>query len=256
MKNLAILAAYSLGCSHSTAVGSGYTEAQNQTKPDRNVQLGVRGVSGEQINGTAFPDRVIALTWDDGPDFHTVELARYLTKEHISATFFVVKDWRRGLSSDPGSGRGVFSTGYASIPVLSDLVALGHRLGNHTQNHLLLTDTSPQIAVEQISTGQRGTDPYAINELRLFRAPGGAWNNSLATAADSDAYLDGVLGPLRWDVDRKDWGNSVECNSEHPGEECEHKPNESGLRVKPAVTARRYLDSIVSQRHGIVLLHD
>lgn len=225
-------------------------------KRDRDVPLGVRGFSAEQISGGAFPDRVIALTWDDGPDAHTVELARYLKSEHVSATFFVVKDWRPGLSSDPGSGRAVFSTGYASIPILSDLVALGHRLGNHTQSHVLLTDVTPQIAVEQISTGQRGSDRYASNELRLFRAPGGAWSNSVATATDSDTYLQGVLAPIRWDVDRKDWQNSLECNSESPQAECERRPNESGWRTKPAVTARRYLDSILSQRHGIVLLHD
>ncbi len=256
LKKLAILAGWVFGCSQSAAVGPGHTKAQTQVMPARTISRRVQGISPEQISGKAFPDHVIALTWDDGPDAHTLELARYLKSEHVSATFFVVKDWRAGLSSDPGGGRGVFSTGYAAIAVLSDLVALGHRLGNHTQSHVLLTEATPQMAVEQISNGQRGSDRYASNELRLFRAPGGAWSNPVATATDFDPYLRGVLAPIRWDVDRKDWENSLGCNSKNPQKECERRPNESGWRTKPAVIARRYLDSIFSQRHGIVLLHD
>ncbi|MEO8877566.1 MAG: polysaccharide deacetylase family protein, partial [Polyangiaceae bacterium] len=69
-----------------------------------------------QLDGRGFPDRVIALTFDDGPDAHTLELAEYLSREKISATFFVVDAWIDDLSADPGKGSDVFASGVDSFP--------------------------------------------------------------------------------------------------------------------------------------------
>ena len=85
------------------------------------------------LNGRDFPDKVIALTWDDGPDAGTVALAAYLHRQKISATFFVVSGWIDGLSSEPGAGKGVFETGHEYLPVLGELVNLGHRIGAITR---------------------------------------------------------------------------------------------------------------------------
>src|SRR6185369_11642578 len=84
------------------------------------------------IDGRAFPDKVIALTWDDGPDANTLRLARYLATQKISGTFFVVNAWNHDTSAEPGLGRDVLKTGYEHLPVLGDLTALGHRVANHT----------------------------------------------------------------------------------------------------------------------------
>ncbi len=254
VKRPALLALWTLGCSHPAMAGTGLDNQSEALKNDREVQPRHSSVSADPINGQAFPDRVLALTWDDGPDVHTVELARYLQSERVSATFFVVNEWQPKISSDPGEGRYTFHTGYKHIPVLGDLVALGHRVGNHSQNHVLLTEVAPAQALEQIAYGQRAVDLFASNEQRFFRAPGGAWNISVATAADCDPNIQDALPPIRWDVDRKDWMNSIECNSDRPKIECEW--HNDRWRVKAAVTARRYVDSVLSLRHGIVLLHD
>jgi peptidoglycan/xylan/chitin deacetylase (PgdA/CDA1 family) len=209
-----------------------------------------------QIDGRAFPDKVLALTWDDGPDAGTFALAEYLHEQRVSATFFVVGAWVEGVSSDPGWGAGVFETGHEALPLLGDLVALGHRLGNHTLNHVILSDADAATAVDQLRENQRRIDPFVTNELRLFRAPGGAWNAAASAAVDGDPALGRLTGPIRWDVDRKDWEGSVYCRSEHPAVECERAGPDGRLRTKPSVVARRYLESIESAGHGIVLLHD
>src|SRR4051812_11660807 len=69
-------------------------------------------VAAEQLDGRAFPHHVLALTWDDGPDRNTLELARYLAKERVGATFFVVHEWADHLADDPGVGERVSETGY------------------------------------------------------------------------------------------------------------------------------------------------
>jgi peptidoglycan/xylan/chitin deacetylase (PgdA/CDA1 family) len=208
-----------------------------------------------QLDGRDFPDGAIALTFDDGPDVHTLELAEYLEQQKISATFFVVNAWVDDLSADPGRGDGVFTSGTAFVPVLGDVVALGHRIANHTLNHVLLADKSASVVREQLLQNQRAIDPFITDELRLFRVPGGAWDSNAASAVATDPDLADLVGPIRWDVDRKDWEGSLYCHSSHPTTECEAQGPGGVRRVKPSVIAARYLASIEDARHGVVLMH-
>jgi peptidoglycan/xylan/chitin deacetylase (PgdA/CDA1 family) len=210
-----------------------------------------------QINGEGFPDHALALTWDDGPDAFTLPLAAYLAHQKIAATFFVVGAWVEGVSSDPGEGRGVYATGHELMPVLGELVHLGHRLGNHTLNHVLLSEVPEEEAAYELRENQERIDPYLTNELRIFRAPGGAWTEGAARAVGGDEGLAAIVGPIRWDVDRKDWDGSLTCASDRPALECERAPGVPGrMQVKPAVMAERYLHSIEQAHRGIVLMHD
>jgi peptidoglycan/xylan/chitin deacetylase (PgdA/CDA1 family) len=209
-----------------------------------------------QLDGRGFPDKVLALTWDDGPDTSTLELARFLRAEHVSATFFVVSAWVSGVSSEPGRGRDPYATGSSRLPILGELVALGHRLGNHTLNHVLLSDADAPTVRAQLRENQAILDRWISNDLRLFRAPGGAWNAAASAAVDTDPALRALVGPVRWDIDGKDWEGSLYCRSSKPQAECEPAAPEREARVKPAVIAERYLAQIESAGHGIVLLHD
>jgi peptidoglycan/xylan/chitin deacetylase (PgdA/CDA1 family) len=209
-----------------------------------------------QLDGHSFPDKLLALTWDDGPDANTLALASYLNREHVSATFFVVREWSHGLSADPGSGKREFETGYRYLPILGDLVGLGHRVGNHTLNHVLLSRARPDMLDLELKENQENIDPFLTNELRLFRAPGGAWSAPASRVTDADPYLYDLVGPIRWDVDRKDWESSLHCRSSSPATECEPGGRGRESRVKPEVVAKRYLASIASARHGVVLFHD
>lgn len=209
-----------------------------------------------QIDGRRFPDKVVALTWDDGPDASTLALASYLNREHVSATFFVVHEWVGSLSDDPGSGKHEFETGYEYLPILGDLVQLGHRIGNHTLNHVLLNRAVPDLLDRELKDNQESIDPFLTNELRLFRAPGGAWTAPASRITDADPYLLDLVGPVRWDIDRKDWDSSLDCRSSHPAVECEPEGPGHRSRVKPNVVAQRYLSSIEETGHGVVLFHD
>jgi peptidoglycan/xylan/chitin deacetylase (PgdA/CDA1 family) len=209
-----------------------------------------------QLHGHDFPDKVLALTWDDGPDEGTLELARYLSHEKISSTFFVVGTWVAGLSSDPGTGRHVFETGHVAIPVLGELVRLGHRVANHTLNHVRLDTAPPATVLQQLGDNQEKLEPFQTNDLHLFRVPGGFWGAAASAAVDADTSLRRLVGPIGWDVDERDWDGSVTCASTRPAVECEAWGPDGKLRVKPAVMASRYAATIDSAGRGIVLLHD
>jgi peptidoglycan/xylan/chitin deacetylase (PgdA/CDA1 family) len=242
----------------------GCTGKQVQSSREGGSALGPDAASGAvtsplsltQINGQSFPDHVLALTWDDGPDRGTLALAEYLSRQKVSATFFAVSEWAKDVSSDPGEGTGVYETGFAYLQILDQLVGLGHRLGNHTLNHVILTEADPSQAALQVRANQQQIDPLLTNELRLFRPPGGAWNAGAASAIGGDPYLGDLVGPIRWDVDRKDWEGSRTCTSDRPAEECESSGLPGTAQVKPLVMAQRYLESIEEAQRGIVLLHD
>jgi peptidoglycan/xylan/chitin deacetylase (PgdA/CDA1 family) len=190
----------------------------------------------ESLRGTAFPEGVLALTWDDGPDRHTLDLARFLKSRRVTGTFFVVRAWEEGISEEPGRGRDRFATGYGHLPILGDLVALGHRIGNHTDEHVVVSGLSEERVVEQLGRNQTALDPFLANELRMFRTPGGYWSDSASIALDRPAF-DGTIGPLRWDIDEKDWSAPID-----------------GLSAR--VVAQRYLATALRLKRGIVLLHD
>jgi peptidoglycan/xylan/chitin deacetylase (PgdA/CDA1 family) len=205
-----------------------------------------------QMSGRAFPEGVLALTWDDGPEPGTLALAEYLHREHVSGTFFVVGGWDPHLSSDPGYGARVYDSGFAKMPVLGELVALGHRVGNHTMHHVLL-GRAPERAARELGDAQRAIDPFVRDELRLFRAPGGDWSAGASRAVDGDPYLAELVGPVRWDVDAKDWEGSLWCESS-PAGECERR--DGRYRVRADVIAERYEKAVEAAGRGVVLLHD
>src|SRR5690348_9132001 len=68
--------------------------------------------------GRELPPKTLALTFDDGPGVRTSELSHYLAANGIHAGFFV-------------NGKMLWN----GTDILAQLVADGHVIGNHTQNH-------------------------------------------------------------------------------------------------------------------------
>ena len=204
------------------------------------------------LDGRGFPEGVLSLTWDDGPGPSTLELARFLKAEGVAATFFVVHAWVDGLSEEPGEGPRRFETGVAALPILEQLTALGHRVANHTLHHVLLGPASPEVVVAELAGAER---LLGSRSAGLYRAPGGAWSEVAARAVAGSPELAHVRGPVRWDIDGKDWEGSLYCRSSRPAVDCERRPG-GGLRTKSSVVVARTLEQVDAARRGIVLLHD
>ena len=165
-------------------------------------------------------------------------------------------EWIDGLSDEPGRGRGVFETGHEHLPILGDLVGLGHRVENHTLNHVLLDAAPASRVVEQLRENQARIDPFVTSGLRLFRAPGGAWNAAASAAVDArpDARRPrrpGALGRRRQGLG----GVALlpvlaPLGGVRARRAGRRAPREAGGR-RPALPV-----AIDAAGHGIVLLHD
>ena len=116
----------------------------------RTVQLFGRLVP--RIETTA---RVVALTFDDGPNAARVdEIIDALAARRIRATFFV-----NGVELDatPEAGR--------------RLVAAGHELGNHTYSHARMVFRSPRFIQDQVERTDSLIRASGYQGQIYFRAP-------------------------------------------------------------------------------------
>jgi polysaccharide deacetylase family sporulation protein PdaB len=129
-------------------------------------------------------EKVIALTFDDGPHpEHTGLILDLLRQYDAKATFFVVGN---KVKLHP--------------ELLKRELDDGHELANHTYSHAYLgrnTNLKKEInkAEEVIftATGQK---------CHLFRPPGGIFNEKLVTVAKQEGYK---VVMWSWHQDTKDW---------------------------------------------------
>ena len=108
----------------------------------------------EAAFGKRTTEKVLYLTYDDGPyPTTTNKILKLLAANDAKATFFVL-----GRQVD------VFPT-YAD-----KIVAAGHALGNHTQDHENLATRGPTVIRKQLTSVQKSVGPSLGN---CMRPPGG-----------------------------------------------------------------------------------
>ena len=197
------------------------------------------------IWGGRLPDKVLSLTFDDGPDDiggkgadgagpQTLNLARFLHERGVPATFFVLGDRAKD-----------------SLETLLALRDMGHLIGNHSDCHPNLVKSTaegvnpvPHVLSSDILIRNTLFSKAAfLSETTFFRPPYGRWRNpsgnysQVADPLNKEKLLSRCIGPINWDIDSRDWA----CWRD--GESTE-------------TCAKECLERIEQKRKGIVLLHD
>ncbi len=131
-------------------------------------------------------DRVVYLSFDDGPGNHTREVLDILHKEQVPATFFVL---------------GEQAERYPEL--IRSMVEEGHALGNHTFNHQyeqLYSDF--KVFWKQIKQTEDVLERITGFRPNLVRAPGGTYGHF------DQSYFDllqlGGYTVMDWNVDSGD----------------------------------------------------
>ncbi|GAB2629056.1 hypothetical protein Aab01nite_21010 [Paractinoplanes abujensis] len=163
--------------------------------------------------------KVVALTFDDGPDpVQTPKILELLAEHQVKATFCLV------------------GTQVERHPeIVRQIVADGHTLCNHTWDHSLKIgkDQPAKIKADLDRTNAAILAAVPGAQIPFFRAPGGNFTERLVNVAAI-----GGMTSLYWEVDPRDW--------EHPENETE-----------PQHIARMVRDIQKQVRPGaIVLSHD
>lgn len=156
--------------------------------------------------------RKVWLTFDDGPRTGSTDIVLdTLARFNVQATFFVV-----GNRVAANSTR------------IKRILAEGHRIGNHTYDHLRLVGQSKETIIEQIEQTEKVLTDFQPRDP-IIRPPYGA----------HDAFVDKVIAEtgyrqVLWNVDTLDW-----------------RPD-----YKPDGWVQHGIDQIKAKKNAIVLMHD
>lgn len=212
--------------SNGTDITEPYTDSEPQTLPHKTELKGVGAVhlysnnaqDGEQVTRTGKEsgitatvttkepvdnivqyynvnsngDKVIALTFDDGPwDKQTDEILDILEQNDAKATFFTVGQCISGHEKE-----------------LQRAASMGCEIGTHTWDHA--EGSGEGVSLIKMSTDERKQEVQkgleAIKNATgqeasaIFRCPGGNFDTSVAT--DLEGIVTAEIG---WNVDTTDW---------------------------------------------------
>lgn len=134
-------------------------------------------VTNKKINNS---DKLIALTFDDGPNYNTSKVLDVLAKYNVKATFFV-------LGSKAKDNKKILKREYDS----------GMEIGNHTFNHLLLTKYKENVIKDEIDKTSSVIFEVTGRYPKLLRPSYGAYNNTIKKIGDMPIII--------WDIDTLDW---------------------------------------------------
>ena len=111
---------------------------------------------------TPIPDRLVALTFDDGPKSQYTFAAPLLKQCGFNATFYITEGLRFLVDKDR----------YMTWEEVAALDRDGFEIGNHTQHHNNVTQQSPTELRADIDHIDKRCQEYGITEPTTFCYPG------------------------------------------------------------------------------------
>lgn len=142
---------------------------------------------GDMIWEVHTNQKVIALTFDDGPDpYETDRILKVLNQYHAKCTFFAVG---KRIAAYPDVAKRVISE--------------GHELANHTYNHVYFRKPINQKQIQQeLKLTEDEIVRVSGKHSTLFRPPGGMYDETLVDISNQMG-----LKPILWSwhQDTRDW---------------------------------------------------
>ncbi len=168
---------------------------------------------------------IVCLTIDDGPHTSLPLILRTLKATHVKATFFVV---------------GIRVKEHPEF--VRQILADGHEVGNHTQDHLRLDNlTLPQVQRE-LENCSKNVDRASGYEMKLMRPPGMRFTQPILLLAKKMGYV-----TVGWTVGAKDFVPTIKTGGPTAEQEL-------ALESTPEIVAHRVLQNV--ENGSIILLHD
>jgi polysaccharide deacetylase family sporulation protein PdaB len=126
----------------------------------------------------------VALTFDAAwGNEDTADILSILEKQNVKVTFFATGGWVESYPED-----------------VKAILAAGHDLGNHSENHKNMSQLSTEEMKTELLTVHEKVKNLTGYEMTLFRPPYGDYSNEVIQTATSLGYYS-----IQWDVDSLDW---------------------------------------------------
>lgn len=143
------------------------------------------------VNGRNIPiykvqtdKKLLAISFDAAwGNEDTKDLLDILKRHHVKATFFMTGGWVDQYPED-----------------VKRILAEGHDLGNHSQNHKQMSSLSKEEIDQEILSVHDKVKELTGYNMKLFRPPYGDYNSELIQEVQTLGYY-----PIQWSVDSLDW---------------------------------------------------
>ncbi|MFB5660739.1 polysaccharide deacetylase family protein [Alteribacillus sp. HJP-4] len=116
----------------------------------------------------------VLVTIDDAPDSYSLEMAEYLKEAEVPAIFFV---------------NGHFIQDEEGKQMLKEISDMGFHIGNHTMNHVNLTETSEEEQREEIVQLNQEIESITGEKPEFFRAPFGLNSDESTAIVEEEGML-------------------------------------------------------------------
>lgn len=166
-------------------------------------------------------DKVVYLTFDDGPGRYTEELLDILKKYNVKATFFVTDQFK------------------AYVPLIQKEYEEGHSIAVHTLTHKWSIYDSVETYIKDFNDMNSIVEQYTGSKTNLFRFPGGSSNTI------SRGHSKGVVSAIANEMTKRgyvyfDW-NVDSCDA-------------AGANSKQIY--KNVITGISKKNEAVVLMHD
>ena len=129
-------------------------------------------------------EKVIALSFDAAwGNEDTQEIQDILERQDVKVTFFMTGGWVEAYPED-----------------VKLIYEAGHDLGNHSENHLNMSQLSMAEIEEEIMLVHNRVKDITGYEMCLFRPPYGDYDNDVITGVENCGYY-----AIQWSIDSLDW---------------------------------------------------
>ena len=126
----------------------------------------------------------VALSFDAAwGNEDTGRILEILKKHNVKVTFFMTGGWVESYPDD-----------------VKAILAAGHDLGNHSENHKNMSQLSDEECQEELMKVHTKVQELTGYEMCLFRPPYGDYDNHVITNAHKCGYY-----PIQWSIDSLDW---------------------------------------------------
>lgn len=148
---------------------------------------------GKTFIGTPGDGKLLALTYDDGPNTAwTPALMEVLDRHGVKATFFSIGHY---AEEEPA--------------LLREVAAAGHAIGNHTYSHVSMpfhTDATIREELRRTTEAieSTGVEMARVQGRRLMRPPYGRRRPGTLRVLREEGYV-----PIVWSVTLWDWSTGV-----------------------------------------------
>ncbi len=172
--------------------------------------------------GFNVPEKTVVLTFDDGPHYRHTDMILDTLKEYNAKAYFFAVGKNFGSTDE---NKPVLKK---NADKLQRALKEGHKLGNHSFTHRVLTKLEEGEQLEELKNTNTLLEVVAKSKNTVFRPPYGSKDEDLQALTISQG-----MRSVMWNVDSMDWGDPI-----------------------PDSIASRVIEKVEKNKRGIILFHD